>query len=176
MPLAVTHILVPIILVDLFRDHILKKKGVITNKHVLLAGLAGLFPDIDLPIGHLLMNGVNVHRLYTHNIWFPILFLAFSMFFHSIKKKKTSLYFVMISFGFLIHLILDASLSGFICPFYPFSNYVFGLNLIPEFFVTFLPSLAHEDFGLLIFSSMDAVLLFFWLIYLQLKGKIKDYF
>ena len=28
MPLAVTHILVPIILVDLFRDHILKKKGV----------------------------------------------------------------------------------------------------------------------------------------------------
>ena len=81
MPLAVTHILIPIILIDLFRDHILKKKGVITNKHVLLAGLAGLFPDIDLPICYLLMGGVNVHRLYTHNIWLPILFLAFSMFF-----------------------------------------------------------------------------------------------
>ncbi|MBL7087074.1 MAG: metal-dependent hydrolase [Candidatus Cloacimonetes bacterium] len=176
MPLAVTHILIPIILIDIFRDHVLKKKGVITNKHVLLAGLAGLFPDIDLPIGYFLMGGVNVHRLYTHNIWLPILFLAFSMFFHSIKKKKISLYFVMIAFGFLVHLILDASLSGFICPFYPFSSYAFGLNLISRFFVTFLPSLAHEDFGLLIFSSMDAVLLFFWLIYLQLKGKIKDYF
>ena len=49
MPLAVTHILVPIILMDLLRDHILKRNKIITNKNVLLAGLGGLFPDIDLP-------------------------------------------------------------------------------------------------------------------------------
>jgi len=176
MPLAVTHILVPIILIDLFRDHILKKKGVITNKHVLLAGLAGLFPDIDLPIGYLLMGGVNIHRLYTHNIWIPILFLAFSMYFHSINKKKISLYFTMMSFGCLIHIILDGTLGGFIRPFYPFSTYEFGLNLIPLIVGKFIPSLEHKDFLTLISSSMDAVLLYFWLIYLQFTGKIRDYF
>ena len=90
MPLAVTHILVPIILMDLFRDHILKKRGVITNKHVLLAGLAGLFPDIDLPISFLILKE-NVHRLYTHTIFIPILFLSISVFFYFVKKKKISL-------------------------------------------------------------------------------------
>ena len=176
MPLAVTHILVPIILIDLFRDHIIGKKGVITNKHVLLAGLSGLFPDIDLPVSYLVFGGVSIHRLYTHNIWFPILFLAISMFFHFIDKKKTSLYFVMMAFGFTMHLVLDASLSGYIVPFYPFSNYTFGLNIIERILMVISPNLVNKDFGLLIFSSMDAVLLFFWLIHEQLTNKIKDYF
>ena len=176
MPLAVTHILIPIILMDLFRDYVLKKKGVITNKHVLLAGLAGLFPDIDIPIGHLLMGGANIHRLYTHNIWIPILFLAFAMYFRSTNKKKLSLYFIMMSFGFSTHLILDGSLSGIIRPFYPFSTYEWGLGLFGKFFGRFAPRLVNKDFGALVFSSMDAVLLFFWLIYLQMTKKIKDYF
>lgn len=176
MPLAVTHILVPIILLDIFRDHILKKKGVITNKHILLAGLAGLFPDIDLPVSYLFLGGVNIHRLYTHNIWFPLLFLAVSVFFESINKKRISLYFNMLAFGFLIHLILDSFLEGWISPFFPLSSYAFGLNLIPELIKTFFPNLPLEHFSLLIFSAMDAVLLYFWLIHEQLTHKIKDYF
>jgi len=176
MPLAVTHILVPIILMDLFRDFILKKKGVITNKHVLLAGLSGLFPDIDIPISYFFLNGVNIHRIYSHNIWIPILFLAFAAYFNSIKKKKVSIYFIMIAFGFVIHIVLDGILGGFITPFYPFSDYKFGLNLVPFFLMTYFPALFQERFITLLFSAMDATLLFFWLIYLQLTKKIKDYF
>ncbi|MBD3155925.1 MAG: hypothetical protein GF368_04705 [Candidatus Aenigmarchaeota archaeon] len=175
MPLAVTHILVPIILVDVFRDHILKKTKTITNKHVLLAGLAGLFPDIDIPIGHILLQR-NVHRLYTHNIWIPVLFLAFAMYFWSIGKKKISRYFIVMAFGFFTHLLLDGLLCGTIRPFYPVSNYEWGMDLFGKFFGTFFPRLANPDFGQLIFSSMDAVLLFFWLIHEQLGNKIKDYF
>ncbi len=176
MPLAVTHILIPIILIDIFRDHILRKKGVITNKHVLLAGLAGLFPDIDIPMSYLFFDGVSIHRMYSHNIWFPILFLSVSMFFYFINKKNISIFFVMIAFGCTMHLILDASLSGYIFPFFPFSNYTFGLNIVPSFLRAFLPRFSYEDLSLLIFSSMDAVLLFFWLIHEQLTNKIRDYF
>ena len=176
MPLAVTHILVPIILIELFRDFVIKKKGVITNKHVLLAGLAGLFPDVDIPIGYFLLGGVNIHRLYSHNIWIPILFLSIAMYFHFVKKNKISMYFVMIAFGFTVHIALDAALGGYIRPFFPFSNYKFGLDLIPRIVGAFAPSLTHKDFMTLVMSSLDAALLFSWLIYLQLTKKIKDYF
>jgi len=176
MPYAVTHILVPIILVDLFRDYILRKKGIITNKHVLLAGLAGLFPDIDIPIGYLFLGGVSIHRMYSHNIWFPLLFLSISIFLYSINKKKISLYFIMMSFGFLTHIILDGALSGYICPFYPLSTYTFGLDIIPRLLVIFFPQFSQQDLSLLVFSSMDAVLLFFWLLHEQLTHKIRDYF
>jgi membrane-bound metal-dependent hydrolase YbcI (DUF457 family) len=176
MPLAVTHILVPIIFMDLFRDYVLRKRGIITNKHVLLAGLAGLFPDIDIPVGFLFLKR-NVHRLYTHNIWIPVLFLAISIYLHFIRKKKLSRYFIMISFGFLAHLLLDSFLAGTIRPFYPFSTYEFGLNIVPKLMMIFVPSLVqNQQFGYLIFSSLDALLLFFWLIYLQMTNKIRDYF
>ncbi len=175
MPLAVTHILVPIILVDIFRDHILKNTKALTNKHVLLAGLAGLFPDIDIPIGHIFLNA-NVHRLYTHNIWIPVLFLAFALYFDSIKKRKICLYFIMMAFGFSTHLLLDGVLSGTIRPFFPVSTYVWGWDLFGKFFGTFYPRLANPDFGALIFSGLDAVLLFLWLIHEEMGHKIKDYF
>ncbi|MEM5792763.1 MAG: metal-dependent hydrolase [Candidatus Aenigmatarchaeota archaeon] len=176
MPFAVTHILVPIILVDIYRDHILKERGIVTNRHVLIAGLAGLFPDIDLPISYIFLNGINIHRLFSHNIWFPLLFLSMGFFFYSIDKKKTSIYFLMVAFGFTTHLFLDSFLAGYIQPLYPLSTYAFGLNFIEWSLYRFFPSVANDNFVLLIFSSIDALLLFFWLIYLQMTEKIKDYF
>ena len=176
MPFAVTHMLIPIILVDLFRDHILNKKGIITNKHVLMAGIGGLLPDIDLPISYLFLNGVNVHRLFTHNIFIPCLFLLISSVLYFSGKKRLSIYFTLLSFGFFTHLILDASLCGYIQPFFPISTFHFGLNLIDKILWVFYPSLVGTDFGLLVYSSMDAILLFLWLIYMQMTGKIKDYF
>ncbi len=69
----------------------------------------------------------------------------------------------MITLGTFIHLILDATLSGSIKPFYPLSYYEFGLNIIKNNLEgTLLPGL-------------DAILLFIWLIHLELKHKISDY-
>lgn len=49
MPLAVTHVLLTIIAVDLFRDYFLKNKRYFTIHTVFIAGIAGLLPDMDLP-------------------------------------------------------------------------------------------------------------------------------
>lgn len=176
MPLAVTHILIPIILLDLYRDHINKKKGILTNKHILLAGLAGIFPDIDLPIGYLILNDLNIHRLFTHSIWFPLLFLVISIALYYSKRKNMSKYFLMISFGMTIHIFLDATLGGYVCLLCPFSGYSFGFNLFDHIIGIFRPDLLETEFGYLIYSSMDAVLLFLWLLHEQLEGKIRDYF
>ena len=54
MPFAVTHVISSIILVDLYRDYVAKHKKYFTLHTVFIAGLAGLLPDIDLPLNWLL--------------------------------------------------------------------------------------------------------------------------
>ena len=54
MPLAVTHVLLTIIMVDLYRDYITKHKGYFTLHTVFIAGFAGLLPDIDIPLNWIL--------------------------------------------------------------------------------------------------------------------------
>ena len=54
MPFAVTHVISSIILVDLYRDYVANHKKYFTLHTVFIAGLAGLLPDIDLPLNWLL--------------------------------------------------------------------------------------------------------------------------
>jgi membrane-bound metal-dependent hydrolase YbcI (DUF457 family) len=74
--------------------------------------------------------------------------------------------FLMIALGSFIHLVLDASMAGFIRPFYPISSYVFGFSL-----VTYLPT----QLGNLFFPCLDAAILVIWLVYMEWKHKISDY-
>ena len=69
----------------------------------------------------------------------------------------------MIFFGVSIHLFLDAFLSGHVNLFYPLSNEQFGLNLIPSDWDWF-------------YQSLDAVLLFGWLIHEEMEHNISEYF
>ena len=167
MPLAVTHVLIPIILVDLFRDYFLKNKKLLPNHMIFLAGVAGLMVDIDLPLSILLGNWLGLpipaHRIMSHNIWIPLSFLALSVFFWKKKNKTLGKIFLMFSIGTASHLILDATLIGTIAPFYPMSDMMWGLNL--------LPSRYWQDFS----ASIDAVLLLLWLVHEEMKHKISDY-
>jgi len=161
MPLAVTHILVPIILVDTFRDHILKKKNILSNRFILLAGLSGLLSDIDLPISYLL--GANLHRTITHSVLFPLIFLTGFIFFYFYKKKTLYKIFLMLFVGFSTHIMLDY-LFGEIYILFPLSMKGYYFN----------PSYLYDSSQILV--MFDAVLLFFWLIHEQLEHKISDYF
>ena len=77
MPLAVTHILIPMIIVDFVRDHFFKAhRRKWPNKYIFLVGLAGLLPDIDMPISILLLGNTYLHRTITHTIWFALAFLG----------------------------------------------------------------------------------------------------
>jgi hypothetical protein len=63
-----------------------------------------------------------------------------------------------------MHLILDGIVLGYIMPFYPFSHFTVGLNLldIPYFGGTILPAL-------------DAIILILWLIHEEVVHKISRF-
>lgn len=174
MPLAVTHILVPAILADIYRDHFRKKK--FSLHYIFIIGLAGLLPDIDVLIFLITKMFKDVaisdfHRTFTHAIFFPLLFLILyfltsNINFKFLKKYKLKLNYIFlgIAFGVFIHLVLDGFLSGGLRPFYPFSGYIFDLNLIPL-----------DKFGGMFFEGLDAILLVLWLIHEEVNHKISDY-
>jgi membrane-bound metal-dependent hydrolase YbcI (DUF457 family) len=168
MPFAVTHVLIPMILVDLFRDYVLKNPRRLPNKFVFLAGLAGIMPDADLISGFLfntlLQQNVPPHRIFLHNIWLPLSFFAFFLLAYRLKKKTMSKVFLMLFIGWSLHLILDASLIGTIAPFFPLSDAMWGLNLIPS------------DYWMDVAVVMDAILLLAWLTHEEIKHKISAYF
>lgn len=171
MPLAVTHILVPLVLADIYRDYISKKKFNI--RYVLVAGLAGLLPDIDILIGWILnlfkyFDLSQLHRTFTHTLFFPLAFLILFLLtknYHPgfIKKQKLKLnyIFLAVAFGILIHILLDALSSG---PVYILPAIRFGFNLIPL-----------DSFQGTFFAGLDAIIIVIWLIHEELKHRISDY-
>ncbi|MBM3230000.1 hypothetical protein FJZ26_06215, partial [Candidatus Parvarchaeota archaeon] len=70
MPYAVTHVILTIVAADLYRDYFARRK--FSTWYVLIAGIAGLLPDMDLPASWFanlfLGTSYNFHRLYTHSL------------------------------------------------------------------------------------------------------------
>ena len=168
MPQAVVHVLVVIILLDIIRDFILKNKRSIPLSFIFIGGVAGLLPDIDIPFYWLLKNFMHLpvewfHRTFTHSIFFPIFFLVIALIFVLLKNKRYSLLFSIITFGVVMHLVLDAIFAGQIHLFYPFSQSAFGLNLF---------SWGGLD---AIAPGVDALLLLAWLFYIEWRHKISDF-
>ncbi len=169
MPHAVTHVLIAIIIADVIRNYIVKKK--FSLFYILIAGIAGLLSDIDIPIYWLLnlfTNIPEIHRTFTHTIFFPLIFLGLAFIFKNRKlfKLDLKLVFLMISLGTFIHLLLDATLAGYIMPLYPFYHFIIGLNL-----VQYLPLMIQKSF----LPALDAILLILWLAHEEIKHKIIDF-
>ncbi len=182
MPQAVTHILVPILVVAIFRDFYLRNKD---RKHfplhyVLFAGLGGVLPDIDIPISLVLsfIGAQNwwIHKTFTHSLFFPLIFLILFFILIPFKantkicnlgrhKLKLSIIFLMISLGSLAHIGLDMIFGNKAFLFYPFYIKDFGINILSG-----LP----YDWGLLM-ATLDGILLVLWIIYLEVKHKISDF-
>ena len=160
MPYAVTHALIPIILVDTVRDHVFKmKKGFLPNRYVLLAGIAGMLPDIDL------LFTPYLHRTITHSIWFPLIFFFGFLLSYTLQKKKLYKIFLMLFAGFSLHILMDATLLGSVAPLFPLDPTEIGLNILSP-----LVSLGPD-----VFPTIDAILLFLWLILEELEHNISEY-
>lgn len=179
MPQAVTHVLVPIILLSIFR-HIYQKK---TNKkfhlqYVLIGGLAGIIPDLDIPVFWVMhyfgYSFEQIHRTFLHTIFIPVIFLALAFISkYSVKwkigrnKLSIAVILVLCAFGSIMHLVLDATLAGYIRPLYPFSNLLIGTG----FPFTVFP----EHMALMLLATLDGALFILWILYLELKHKISDF-
>lgn len=167
MPQAVVHVLLTIIVLDLFRDHFLKDKHKLPLHYIFIGGIAGLLPDIDVPIFWLLNNllGINApwfHRVITHTFLFIAMFLIISLIYYDLNRKISKL-FGIIAFGVAFHIFLDWLLVGYIMPFYPFSYATYGLNLVGRLN---LP-MAVE--------GVEAIVLLWWLWHEEKTHKISDF-
>jgi membrane-bound metal-dependent hydrolase YbcI (DUF457 family) len=174
MPLAVTHVLLTIIMVDLFRDYFVKKhKRYFTLHTILIAGIAGLLPDIDMTIkilGDFLNWNVPTllqHGGITHTAIFGLIFLIPAIMLWKKKKHKAATYFLVITFGIMFHLFLDYLIGGGayegIMWLWPFSVTSYKLHLLLNLGLSNLP------------ESLDAILLLAWLWHEEIKHKIKDF-
>lgn len=181
MPQAVTHILVPIFLLAIFRDLYIRRreKKRFPLHYVLIAGIGGVLPDIDIIISFILNifgNDAWIHKTFTHSIFFPlslfVLFLVLSPLNAKARicnlgrhKLRLGLIFLSLSFGTLIHLILDTIFGDKSYLLYPFTQADFGLNII-----SYLP----YNWSLLM-ATLDGILLVLWIVYLEAKHKISDF-
>jgi len=166
MPNPTTHLLVPLILADIYRDYIAKKKFKLF--FILAAGIAGLLPDIDIAIGAVMkyifnLPGSVAHRQFTHTIFIPLIFLAVALLWR--KNRQALLLFSMIAFGSFTHIILDMLLQGQIMPFYPLSGISIGIS--------FAALSAKET--IVFFTLIDGILLGAWLIHEYAKHRIRDF-
>ena len=179
MPHAVTHFLIPALIVALFRDFYLrnKDKKKFPLHYVLISVLAGLLPDIDIALYYFLSFSnftiEEIHRTFSHNLFIPLIFWILGFMFIGTRNRelgkhglKLSTIFFVITLGVLTHLILDAIFLGEIKPFYPVYNLGIGFNILK-----LLPSQFHDT----ILPVIDAGLLILWMIYLEIKHKISDY-
>src|SRR4030042_1297117 len=175
MPNAVTHFLIPVILLELFRDFFVKNKKSFPVHYVFIGGLAGLLPDFDVAFYYILsffgFTIQEVHRTFSHNLFIPLIFVILALLFHKFKNKelgehhlKLKNIFLVIAFGIFIHLLLDAITDGSIMPLYPLSNFSIGLNLIK---LIPIPVIWQDR----IIPSLDAILLILWMIHLEMKHK-----
>jgi len=173
MPLALTHFIVTVVILTLLREH-LNKKHYFPIHYVFLGGLAGLIPDIDIAVFWIL-SFFNYNMIeFSHNLLFLFSFLVLAFATRNLKSFKFrdaqihfhKLFFVVF-LAVLIHLILDIFSIGGITIFYPFSSYLLSFpitNLLPL------------ELRGLFFPTLDAVLLIFWICYLEYKHKISSFF
>ncbi len=170
MPLAVTHVLLSIILVDLYRDYVTAHKKFFTLHTVLIAGIAGLLPDIDIPLTWILNYfGYHIplleHGNFTHTPFFGLLFLVPAIVLWSKKKYKWAMYFFVATFGIFLHEFLDFLLGGGMAEgimfFWPLSDFAGKIHLLS----------AHPQFP----PALDAIILLIWLYHEEVKHKIKDF-
>lgn len=182
MPQAVTHILVPILLVSLIRDYILSRNAKVhfPLHYVLIAGLGGVLPDIDIVISVFLkIIGSSdwwIHKTFTHSLLFPLTFLFLFLIlrpFHmrarlcTLGRHKLQLHLIalMLAFGTLMHSVLDMFAGEAAYLFYPFSMYDYGINLFA------FSGLGHGTTAAL----LDGVLLVIWIVYLEAQHRISDF-
>ena len=175
MPYAVAHVILTIVAADIYRDYIAKKRFPMI--YVLIAGIAGLMPDLDVPaswiFNFIFGTNYNFHRIYTHSLIYAIVFFFISVLFLFAKKEKYKIlkwnvprraffmFFLAMAFGWLMHIGLDCALAG--------DGY---LNLVPAIPLKFCP----HPFSNQALAGFDAAILILWLVHEQYRHDIKDYF
>ncbi len=164
MPLAVTHVLLTIIAIDIFRDYILKSKRLIPLSHIFIGGIAGLLPDIDIPLFWLLSRFMPslkwFHGGISHILLIPAVILIASLITYRYNKNWGVLLGI-IAFGYSLHISLDFLFYG--------RDLFWPLFTVPFKGITIYFDLPALEAGL------DAFILLGWLWHEEKRHKISDF-
>lgn len=165
MALAVTHIILTIVLLDIFRHYVFGVHKF--PRHLLvIGGIAGLLPDIDLVFtwvyNFFMGTQIDLHGAFTHSLIFPVILLGIAVFLHYQKQIKWAQIFYVIAAGWFLHLFLDCMFGGYKTFFWPFFS-GFG---------SFCPQWGIDSYA----AGIDAVILVLWLVHEEVHKKVKDYF
>ncbi len=169
MAYTVTHFLTSAFLAVLLKAKFSEIKKYINVKELFIIGLFGALPDIDVvPFildSYFNLGLPNIHRLITHNLVISLIifFIGFLLY---TKYKKLGIIFMLGGVGWTSHLVLDWIFSGTITPFYPFSTYETGLNLIPE---------GNLRLGTYVLGAIDAAVFLTWSWFAIAKKKLIDF-
>ena len=159
MALAVTHVIGTIFLLDVLRHYIFKKEK-FPRYLVVIGGIAGLGPDIDVPIGWILslitQTKVNIHGLFTHSIFLALLLVIIGIIFHIKDNIKWARIFYVIAAGWFLHLSLD-------CLFNSYATFLWPITFDTN---NFCPS----GLGKMYRSGIDAIILVTWLVHEELHN------
>lgn len=118
MPYAATHVILSIVIVDLFRDHISRWK--FSLWYVLVGGVAGLAPDIDMLVSWIIAGDIFAfHHGFTHTLVVPIILLIAGIVCWKFWRRGAGLFFFICTFGWTFHIFLDAIFWGLPAPLYP---------------------------------------------------------
>ena len=163
MALAVTHIIVTIVILDLFRHYFFTKKK-FPRYLLVIGGIAGLLPDIDIPITWLyriIMNTTDtLHGAFTHSIAFPIILVTIGFVLYQQDNIKWSKIMYVVAAGWFFHLILDCLYGGYTTFLWP-----------QQIATTFCPEWGVQKHA----ADIDAIILLAWLVHEEIHKKIKDY-
>ena len=108
MPFAVTHILVVVICIELFREFFIKNNINFPRYYILIAAIAGILPDFDIALFYILyplgFTVEQIHRTFMHTIFIPLtLFLIGIIIYKAgIQNKKIRKHHLEISTIFFI--------------------------------------------------------------------------
>lgn len=177
MAYAVTHVILTIVILDFFRHYVFGKHN-FPRYLLVIGGIAGLLPDIDIPLSWIysLITGISTyfHGVFTHSIIWPAVFLGLGIIFYNLnyrsKQKKTknaldfqkwAKIFYVISGGWFLHLILDCFYGGYTSMLWPLQT-----------LTAFCPEIGLSAYAV----SIDAIILILWLVHEEVHQKVKDYF
>lgn len=158
MAFPVTHILVPMFILETYRRYFAKKG--FSKWWVVVAGLLGGAPDLDILFGWVLKGYLytGYHRQVTHSMIIPILTLIVGLVLYALYSKgvvknkgfRTSYILMFLAtIGFTTHIFLDL-ICGFHQWFYPLE------------WKLYLPNLLRTKYRA---AMLDGILLVAWILY-----------
>ncbi len=169
MPAAVVHFVFSMLITRFFAKKFLKMTELRTISFV--GGLAGVLPDADFipfylqkifSLGLSLSTNHLLHRTVTHSVVFSLFFLILALLFY--KKKNVFTILLIMSLGVTTHIALDFFTASNLVIFYPFSEMMTGMSLLPSTY-----------YGTRMVVTLDAIVFLLWIGWLFYKKKITDF-